>query len=81
MKLLHVINWMYDLQLLNLVFELDAKKVDNYLNNDNITEFGVILDEYKHCRNLFFTNSQIEFSRRQANDVTHTLTTETHILR
>lgn len=47
MDLLHAINWMHDLQLVNVDFELDTKIVVDYFNNcqHNITGFCSILDE------------------------------------
>lgn len=35
MTLLHVVNWVHALQLLNVDFELDAKKVVDYHNKAN----------------------------------------------
>jgi hypothetical protein len=47
MDLLHAINWMHGLQLVNVDFEFDTKIAVDYFNNrqPNITEFGSILDE------------------------------------
>jgi len=82
MRLLHVINLVHDLHLNNVDFELDAKIVVYYFNNGNhnIRKFGTILDECKRCCNLFFTNSHVEFSRRQAIEVTYTLAREATVL-
>jgi len=53
--LLHAIQWVHDLQLLNVNFELDAKKVvDFYIKGKNdIVEFGEILEECMRCCILF----------------------------
>jgi len=80
--LLHTIHWMHELQLSNVDFETDAKKVVDYFNkgSNDVSEFGAILDECKRCRNGYFKNSKVEFSRRQANEVVHTLARETLLL-
>jgi len=43
----HSIRWVHELQLTNVDFELDAKKVVDYFNRGNnyITEFGAIVEE------------------------------------
>lgn len=66
---------MHDLILANDDFELDANKVVDYYNKGrkDITKFGVVLDECKRCCNLYFANSHVKFSRRQMNDVVHTV--------
>lgn len=35
LRLLHAISWVYDLQLINVDFEFDAKKVVIYYNNSH----------------------------------------------
>ena len=56
-------------------FELDAKKVVDYFNrcSNDISEFGAIVEDCQRSCNLYFENSKVEFSRRQANEVAHTL--------
>jgi hypothetical protein len=51
--LFHAIHWMHDLQLTNMDFELDAKKVVDYYNrgSNDISEFGAINDECRRCCN------------------------------
>jgi len=74
----HVIQWVRELQLSNVDFEMDAKKVVDYFNKgrNDISEFGAIMDECrKNCID-YFENSKVEFSRRQANVVAHTLARE-----
>jgi hypothetical protein len=71
------LQWVRELQLTNIDFELDAKVVVDKFHSNKIDlyELGDIL---KECRNIFvsnFTNSQVEFSRRQANETTRVLTT------
>ena len=45
MDLLHAINWVHDLWLINMEFELDAKIVVDYFNNGkyNIIERGLYI--------------------------------------
>lgn len=76
--LFHAIQWVQELQLTNVDFELDAKKVVDYFHkgSNDVSEFGAILEECKRCCNLYFENSKVEFSRRQANEVAHTLARE-----
>jgi len=78
MGLLHVIHWVHELQLSNFNFELGIKKVvDNHNKSKNdVAEFGTTIDEYKWCCQVYFENSQVEFNRRLANEVVHTLTQE-----
>ena len=77
--LYHAIQWVRELQLSSVDFELDAKKVLDYFNKggNDISEFGVIMDECRKNCNDCFENSKVEFSRRQANVVAHTLARET----
>ncbi|XP_039691241.1 uncharacterized protein [Medicago truncatula] len=76
--LYHAIQWVRELQLSNVDFELDAKKVVDYFNKggNDISEFGAIMDECRKNCNDCFENSKVEFSRRQANVVAHTLARE-----
>ena len=73
--LYHAIQWVQELQLSNVDFEMDAKKVVDYFNKgrNDISEFGAGMDECtKNCID-YFENSKVEFSRRQTNTVTHAL--------
>ena len=78
----HAIHWMQELQLTNMDFELDAKKVVDYCNggHNDIFEFGAIIDQCKRCCFSYFENSKVEFSRRQTNGVAHTLAREVTFL-
>jgi ribonuclease HI len=73
--LYHAMRWISDLQLSNVDFEVDSKRVADYFNrgNGDITEFGVITDSNIQFCSLQLTNSQVEFIRRQANVVAHEL--------
>ncbi|XP_024640669.1 uncharacterized protein [Medicago truncatula] len=61
--LLYAIQWVYELQLTNVDFEMDAKLVVDYFNkgSNNVSEFGAILEDCKRCRNVYFENSKVEF--------------------
>ena len=80
MGLYHAIQWIRELQLSNVDFEMDANKVVDYFNKgkgrNDISEFGTIMDECRKNCNNYFENSKVEFSRRQANVVAHTLARE-----
>ncbi|KEH18827.1 hypothetical protein MTR_8g028785 [Medicago truncatula] len=67
----HAIRWVHELQLQNVDFEVDSKRVADYFNqgNGDVTEFGIIMDSNRHYCSLFLPNSRVEFSRRQANRV------------
>jgi hypothetical protein len=56
-------------------FELDSKRVvDSFHSlNQDFTEFGVILHQCKLMFSNFYSNSSVEFVRRQANEVAHNL--------
>jgi len=69
---------MQDMQFDNIDFELDSKitRDDFHSRMTYITEFGNIIDE---CREQFFssfTNSRVEFIRRQTNMAAHALARE-----
>ena len=73
--LYHAMWWMNDLQLLNVDFEVDFKRVADYFNRDNwdIIEFGVIMDiNIQFCFQQL-TNSRVEFIKRQTNMVVREL--------
>ena len=78
----HAIQWVHELQLPNVYFELDAKKFVDYFNRgrNDISEFGAIVDECKRRCSVYFENSKMEFNRRQASVVAHTLVRETTLL-
>ncbi|XP_024634710.1 uncharacterized protein [Medicago truncatula] len=72
------LQWMSDMQFDNVDFETDSKlTVDAFLATRNdLSEFGSIMTS---CRSLFrnlFSNSRVEFVRRQANAVAHALARE-----
>ncbi|XP_045822393.1 uncharacterized protein LOC123915300 [Trifolium pratense] len=73
--LLSALNWVHELNLGPVDFELDSKiVVDSFHSNKcDATELGDIIS---HCKQLFsnyYNNSSVEFIRRQANEVAHSL--------
>jgi hypothetical protein len=73
--LYHAVWWVHDLQLPLVDFEVESKHVADYFKHGNadITEFGVIMDDTRNYCSLYLTNSIVEFTRRQANEVAHEL--------
>jgi len=73
--LYYAIRWIDELQLTNVDFEVDSKKVANYFNSGrgDITKFGSIMDNSVQFCDSFSTNSHVEFIRRQSNVVAHEL--------
>jgi len=72
------LQWLSDMHFDNVDFETDSKlTVDAFLATRNdLSEFGCIISS---CRSLFrnlFSNSRVEFVRRQANAVAHALARE-----
>ncbi|XP_039687804.1 uncharacterized protein [Medicago truncatula] len=70
----HAIQWIHELQLSNVDFEVDSKRVADYFNKGrgDVTEFGSIMDNSLNFCNDYLTNSHVEFIRRQENEVAHT---------
>jgi ribonuclease HI len=76
--LYHAIQWLQDMRFDNIDFELDSKITRDAFHSRtvDVTEFGTIIGA---CQNLFsssFTNSRVEFIRRQANAAAHALARE-----
>jgi len=80
--LYHALIWTVDLRLDNMDFTLDSKLVvDAFIGDGNyITEFNSIVQSSMQMFSLYFQNSMIEFSRRQANGVAHVLAKEAHYM-
>lgn len=78
----YAIIWVHDLQITNVDFDMDAKKVVDYFNkgHNDISESGVIVEECRRNFAAYFENSKVEYSRRQANEVSHTLVREADFL-
>jgi len=73
--LYHAITWIHELQLTNVDFEVDSKRVADYFNNGrgDVTEFGSIMESSIQFCNIYLTNSHVEFIRKQANKIARTL--------
>jgi hypothetical protein len=73
--LLQAMDWVKDLQLVNMDFEVDSKTVpDNiYRTQSGVSEFSV-LSKCIHMLGTDLMNSDVKFIRRQANEVAHSLT-------
>jgi len=76
--LYHAMEWLSDMQLNNVDFETDSKTTHDafHAHKDDVSEFGHIISA---CRSLFnnhLTNSRVEFTRRQTNEVAHALAGE-----
>jgi len=71
----HAIRWICELQLTNVDFEVDSKRVVDYFNKGrgDVTKFGSIMDSSIQLCSTYLTNSHVEFIRRQANEVAHAL--------
>jgi hypothetical protein len=65
----------HELNLGPVYFELDSKLVIDgfHSNNHDATEFGEIISHCKRLYRSFYVNSSVEFIRRQANEVAHSL--------
>jgi len=66
--LYHVLEWLSDMQLDNIDLEVDSiTQLAFYARKDDVSEFGNVITT---CCSIFstkFTNSRVEFIRRQAN--------------
>jgi len=74
--LYYALEWLSDMRFDNVDFALDSKTTVDTFNHTrpDIIEFGLVISA---CRSMFrskFTNSKVEFNRRQANEVAHALT-------
>jgi len=76
--LFEALQWLSDMSFDNVDFELDSKVTcDAFLSHrDDISEFGHVIASCKALFSAFFTNSRIEFTRRQANAAAHVLARE-----
>jgi len=77
--LYHAIQWMQDMRFHNIDFELDSKITrDDAFHSCtvDVTEFGTIIGACRHLFSSSFTNSRVEFIRRQVNAAAHALARE-----
>jgi ribonuclease HI len=75
MGLLFAIQWLSDMALDHVDIALDSKIVTDAFHKQlpDVTEFGHILSTTRRLFSSSFTNSRVEFNRRQANEVAHVL--------
>jgi ribonuclease HI len=73
--LLQAMEWVRDLHLVNMDFEVDSKTVaDNiYRTQSGVSEFSVLISNCIHLLGTDLMNSDVKFIRRQANGVAHSL--------
>jgi len=71
--LLHALQWMKDLNLVNMDFETDSKVVaDSIYKGDCVSDFMAIIHICRHLLMTDLVNSNVKFIRRQIN-VAHSL--------
>ena len=82
MGLYHALQWVSDMQLDNSDFEVDSKTTKDavYPGREEISELGNIITVSLVLLSSKFSNSQVEFSRRQANVVAHAFAGEATFL-
>jgi ribonuclease HI len=73
--LLLALKWVHELNLGPVDFELDSKIVmDNFHSKKHdVSEFGEIIAHCKRLFSSFYSNSSVQFIRRQTNEVAHSL--------
>jgi hypothetical protein len=76
--LYHALQWVSDMQLNNIDFEVDYKSPRDaiYSGREDISELGDIITASRALLSSKFNNSRVEFARRQANVVAYTLAGE-----
>jgi len=69
------LQWVSDMQLDNIDFEVDSKTTKEaiYAGREDVYELGNIITASRTLLFSKFVNSRVEFVRRQANTVVHTL--------
>jgi hypothetical protein len=80
--LFHAIQWTSDTRMENIDFEVDSKVTKDAFSHrrEDISEFGNIVSASRSLFNSKFSNSRVEFVRRQANAVAHNLAREVTLL-
>jgi hypothetical protein len=76
------LQWMSDMQLDNIDFEVDSKTTKDgiYSGREDISDLGNIITASRTLLFSKFVNSRVEFVTRQANVVAHTLAGEATFL-
>jgi ribonuclease HI len=74
--LFHALQWLSDMQFDNVNFMLDSKITTDAFNHrqTDVPKFCQVISAYQSLFNTNFSNSKVEFNRRQANEAAHTLT-------
>ena len=82
MGLFEALQWLSDMSFDNVDFEIDSKITRDAFHSrrEDVSEFGHIITSCKSLFTAFFTNSRVEFSRRQANAAAHALVGEATFL-
>ncbi|XP_039684970.1 uncharacterized protein [Medicago truncatula] len=72
------LQWLSDMQFDNLDFETDSKLTAEAFRStrNDLSEFGCIISSCRSLFSTFFSNSRVEFVRRQAYVVAHALARE-----
>jgi hypothetical protein len=73
MSLSSALTWVNDLQLFDMNFEMDCKRLVNnlYSKNTYAFELGAIINDHRHLISINLANSHVKFIKRQANEITH----------
>jgi ribonuclease HI len=76
--MLFALQWVRDLQLLNMDFETDSKTVVDsiYGNKQWVSDFNAIINECRDLLSSDLATSDVRFIRRQVNEVAHSLAWE-----
>jgi hypothetical protein len=82
MGLFEALQWLSDMSFDNIDFELDSKITCDAFHSrrEDVSEFGHIIASCKALFSAFFTNSRVEFIRRQTNAAAHVLAREATFL-
>jgi hypothetical protein len=75
MWLFFAIQWLRDLRMDHIDFALDSNIVTEAFHHQrpDVIEFGQLMSAARRLFTTSFTNSRVEFNRRQANEVAHVL--------
>ena len=78
MRLLTAMQWVKDLQLLNMDFEMDSKTVVDSVHggSNGVSNYMAIINDCRHMLAIDLTNLDLKFIRRQANGAAHSLAKE-----
>jgi hypothetical protein len=78
MRLLSALKWVDELQLRDMDFEMDCKRVVDCLYSSRTynSELGDIVRDCRFILATILVNSHVKFIRRQANEVAHRLARE-----